>query len=244
MSDFHGLVESKYFCERYSEWIFHGLADRNWQLVPAAAKERIGRKDGLTIEKKMLGEFKRRVGRWIEWEPQNDFEWLALGQHHGLPTRLLDWSLNPYIALYFVVYKHDDCDGRFVALRAPTKIPENKLQRISPFEYKKDLGKYVGRPITRRIAAQEACFTVHRCVDSELDKKYLAATRKRWELNEYIIPRNAKQSIRYYLFRMGIHQESLFPGEDGLSSHLYWKYAQANPIGFAEHAEDGEEQAG
>ena len=242
ISDFHKLMESEYFCKRYSEWIFHGLADSQWSLVPAAAIERTGRKNGQEFESKMLAEFKRRAARSIEWEPQNDFEWLALGQHHGLPTRLLDWSFNPYVALYFVVFKHPERDGRFIALRAPTKINHHTIQNISPFDYESDLGKYVGRTVTKRIAAQEACFTVHKYVDRALKPRYLSEARKQWEINEFFLPRNVKQTLRYFLFRMGIHQESLFPDEDGLSGHLNWKYTCAKPIvGVTEYTEDAEE---
>ena len=243
MSDFHKLMESEYFNARYGEWIFHGLADGQWNLVPAAAKERIGRENGSEFERKMLAEFKRRAARSLEWEPQNEFEWLALGQHHGLPTRLLDWSFNPYIALYFVVFKHPERDGRFIALRAPTKISQDTLS-VSPFEYSRDLGKYVGRTVTKRIAAQEACFTVHKYVDRALETKYLRKTRKQWKINEFVLPCNVKQSVRYFLFRMGIHQESLFPDKDGLSGHLDWKYACAKPIRVVEYSEDAEEEDG
>lgn len=52
---------------------------------------------------RMLAEFKRSARPYLDGLPSNDFEWMFVAQHYGLPTRLLDWSTNALVALYFAV---------------------------------------------------------------------------------------------------------------------------------------------
>ena len=233
---FNDFVHHRYFDTRHGAWLFHGLACSSWHLLSAAG--RTGRK-GCKFEPKMLAEFKRRAAPHLTQTPANDFEWLALAQHHGLPTRLLDWSSNPYVALYFTVFKHLNRDGRFVAVHAPTKIPDKILNTVSPFDYQRQLGKYFPSTITPRISAQEGCFTVHRDIEEPLTEKNLKKWRPDWCIHCAQIPASSKESILYSLFRMGIHQEALFPGIDGLAAHLNWKYTEASPLIAYQEIDEG-----
>lgn len=88
------------------EWIFRGaLADWNVE----TSLERACKHWGLLaqmpeVEKKLLREFKRHPEtRGLIGDPQDDLEWLALMQHYGTPTRLLDWSYSPFSALFFAL---------------------------------------------------------------------------------------------------------------------------------------------
>ncbi|WP_213940285.1 FRG domain-containing protein [Pseudomonas sp. dw_612] len=61
--------------------------------------------------KRLLQTFKRHARPFLDHAPANDFEWMFIAQHHGMPTRLLDWSTNALVALFFAVQRAEVRQG-------------------------------------------------------------------------------------------------------------------------------------
>lgn len=81
---------------------FRGQANAAWRLEPSLARPPAS----ISKEAALIKRFRQNAITLISGEPHGDWAWLFLMQHHGLPTRLLDWSENPLIALYFATSSH------------------------------------------------------------------------------------------------------------------------------------------
>lgn len=93
---------------------FRGHSDFQYMLRPALFRQ--GKSLGIHFnEKQMLEEFRRRYPEQSHHH-KTTYEWLTLMQHYGLPTRLLDWSSNLLVALYFCCQEQPDKDGAVYAL--------------------------------------------------------------------------------------------------------------------------------
>lgn len=124
-----------------ARYLFRGQADAAWSLEPSIVRH-VSR-DIWTLEEAMEKEklsselfapaAKPHLGE-LEREPRGLVEWWSVKQHYGVPTRTLDWSSDPWVALYFAAEHHPDRDGalwwvhpssvqRFMRCRYGSKSP-------------------------------------------------------------------------------------------------------------------------
>ena len=218
VEDLLKVVAPSTFSESRGRWVFRGHAQKEWKLTPSVARSPRTAKTLIGHEKSLLEIFEREAPIYQRTDCQNIWEWLSFGQHHGLPTRLLDWTHNPLVALYFAICENDDIDGELFALHSTNKAGPVTLQK-SPFEMAKPV-KYYPRIVSERLRAQEGLFVV--CNQPEIC--LLESKQNGWVIEQYMISAKAKAAIRYDLFRLGIHDSSLFPDVDGLSRRIAWQH--------------------
>jgi hypothetical protein len=175
----------------------------------------------------MVSEFKRTSIPYLDFEPADEWDWLALAQHHGLATRLLDWTENPLAGLWFAVREEAEEGGYGVVWVLPVQEADLVVpgRRSNPYA-----GKWTKvfepKHITRRIEAQAGWFTVHKYVSSR--SKFIplkSNDRYTKRLIRLRIPSSAFPRLREELEYCGINDAALFPGLDGLCRHINWKYS-------------------
>lgn len=206
---------------------YRGQESSMWKLLPQYVRL-VDKQSEATLLKR----FKQSAAMLVSSTAlSTSFDWLFLMQHYGVPTRLLDWSESPLVALYFAVENAEshDQDGALWTLD-PTELNKNagihdkdEENYIPSFEDEELTGYSVEslksntrlqlEPIatiaTRnnaRIQAQQGVFTVHHNKPTAIEDIQPAEhTRK------FIIPANSKPTLKKQLALLGYTKFQLFP---------------------------------
>jgi len=229
----------------YSNWAFRGERDASWPLYSSISRYLmnfgVDRKAWPEQEGRILRVFKRKAHQYLEQppDPDDDFQWLALMQHHGAPTRLLDFTWSPYVAAFFALERTLN-DGVVWALNPTAVSTRRAVERMDP-RGKGNLARYylkgnqrfiwMGEPqkMNRRLIAQSGTFAVPGVIDVPIEE-ILSDRDQEDILAKFVLTNAVREQGMRELYRMNITNATLFPDLDGLGRSMayelefHWAY--------------------
>lgn len=228
VTDYLGHVQS-FEQQHIAQWFFRGVRDADYELIPSLF--RIDINNTLTnwndLEEYMLQIFKRESRPFLNTIPQDEIELITLAQHHGLPTRLLDWSTNPLIALFFALERFDkNIDSAVWCYGFPSTHnchPEStRIDRRLTLEKGNNI--IFPNHISPRVTNQSGCFTVHNLPEGR--EKFIPFEKGKNDFglfDKIIIKKEFQKDIMDQLYDLGYHHGLIYPGLDGLSKRIKYE---------------------
>ena len=239
-----------------SPFAFRGMGSDTHTLASSLVRLSNGHPDPRRLEMALLRNF-RKYAHGEAGLSDSIWDWLALGQHRGLPTRLLDWTYSPLVALHFAtdnpatfhvngvvwcvnfVEAHKQLPPRLRRLLEQEGSDTFTVEMLRAFPSLRDFDALRREPfaifmeppaVDRRILNQFALFGLMSSPDARLDEwleRHPDLCRK------VVIPAALKWEIRDKLDQANVNERVLFPGLDGLSRWLarYYTPAPAGPAG-------------
>jgi len=229
-----------------SPFAFRGLSDASYPLIPTL--QRLGG-DYIALEKHLLRNFRKYALRHVV-ERDSFWNWLTVAQHYGLPTRMLDWSFSPFVALHFALANVEkyDIDGVVWAVNymglhqlLPSRLQDVLQAEGSDVFTIEMLGANIAslREMDRLTDQKFALFLEPPSMDDRIVNQaalFSVASDPRLSLGDWlsgypemwrkiVIPAKLKWEFRDKLDQIGVTERVLFPGLEGLSRWLRRHYS-------------------
>ncbi len=230
---------------QYNSWAFRGQRNAGWAIWSALSRHLqsfgIHRSVWPEQEARILRIFKRKAHLYLPKVPadDDDFQWLAIIQHYGGPTRLLDFTWSPYVAAFFALETAvDDAAVYAFDTRTVPKLPSVRVGgKQRTFSSMGEVGAYKtlfvpGRRniishadpavLNQRITAQLGTFLVPGGLDKSVED-IIDGLCGRSALVKIILPQAVRENAMQSLHNRNVHNASLFPDLNGLAASLRYE---------------------
>lgn len=225
-----------------SPFVFRGLSRASYEL-----KTSLNRIENADAEYHLLRNFKKYAKRELKVE-NNDWELMAVGQHYGLPTRLLDWTFSPLVALHFATINSENKEED----AAVWCVDIDKVNKLLPSTLMEILNEEKSSLFTVEMLGEKwkdikafdqfhqskkedfVFFLEPPSLDDRIINQYAifsVMSHREVLLDQWlkghpecykkiIIPANLKFEIRDYLDQLNMNERIIYPGLEGISSWL------------------------
>lgn len=229
VSKFLDLNFSKFYTSDQDpeKWMFRGHGKYDFKLIPSVGRL-LG--NGIFNSKEKLFNFEEsafnefRIDAYSELREANSFTLLAVAQHHGLKTRLLDWTFSALAALFFAVEDEKlwNEDGALIAFQSKLIFNLHAQKSKSPFDLENDYDFVYVPSLSPRIKAQQGIFQLFKDPTEEFLEAY--------NLGKVRILASSKEEIKNELEVLGVSHKTLFPDLDGLCKTINYNKLRSNPF--------------
>lgn len=223
-TSFSNLIEIIETKEKNNLVLFRGQPNDDKLLPKIARKD--PKHNTVEIEKKMIKDLTRRSSEFLQSTMNSDWDWLALGQHYGLSTRLLDWTSNPLVALWFAC-NTNKINGNHSVLWIYI-VPDDALLDLEKDKTPFNTGKtkvYQPNLVGKRLVTQSGWFTAHKYSSTAKPNQFVAFennTDQKDNLIKVKIPLKLRSKFIEVLDTCGVNASTIFPELDGLCRHINW----------------------
>lgn len=235
-----------------NNFIFRGHADSSWKLESTLERV-LGMKwsndIARTYEDYYLNLFKSKyhIYNGSEHEPKTKLAWLSIMQHYGVPTRLIDFSESPYVALYFALEAYNPILNNDLAIYAIdyNAVMDGSLEYISRRDsnFKKTRHEIIGKQddlfddvvdrfsyevvwitepleLNARIDRQAGTFLISGDKEKRIEDLLSCDMYKNVQMTKYIIPSSMYENIYALLRKMNINAKTIYGDLGGLAKSI------------------------